>query len=218
MTAGDIGIETNRFLTDTTFNNLLKTVKCTAADEQNVRSINMIHLLLRMFSSALRRNAGIGTLKNLQKSLLYPFAGYITGNGSVLRFTGNFVDLVDIDNSVLCTLNIIIGSLNDFQKNIFHVFTDIAGFRKRCCICNCKRDVENLRQSLCQIRLAGTGRSDHQNVALLQFNIQILLRKHALIVIVDSNGKHTLCLVLSNHILIQKLFHLRRLNQIDILL
>ena len=80
---------------------MLQSSKGTTADKQDIGCINIDKLLMRMLTSSLRRNAGNSTFKDFQQSLLNTFTGNITGNGNVFGFTGNFVNLVDIDNAAL---------------------------------------------------------------------------------------------------------------------
>ena len=42
-------------------------------------------------------------------------------------FSCDLIDLIDIDNPVLGTLNIVIGCLNDLQKNILNILSYISG-------------------------------------------------------------------------------------------
>ena len=65
-----------------------------------------------MLSSSLRRNACHSSLQNFQKCLLYTFTGNITGDGYILRLTCDLIDLIDINNSVLRTVSIIVSSLD----------------------------------------------------------------------------------------------------------
>ena len=81
-----------------------------------------------MFTSTLRRNACNCTFKDLQECLLYTFTGYISGDGCVLGFTCDLVDLIDVDDTVLRTFDIIICCLNDLQKNVLNIFANITCF------------------------------------------------------------------------------------------
>ena len=72
------------------------------------------------------RNTCNGSFQDLQKCLLYALTGHISGNGSVLGFSCDLVDLINIDDSVLRTFNIVICCLNDLQKNILNILANIA--------------------------------------------------------------------------------------------
>ena len=167
---------------------------------------------MRMFSSTLRRNARDGTLDDLQQCLLYTLAGDIPCNRDIFTLLRNLIDLVNIDDAVLGALDIIIRRLNQLQQNVLHVLADIAGLCQCRRIRDCKRHVDDLRQCLRQIGLAGACRSDHNDIALLQLHlVEILRRGNTLIVVIHCYRQYLLCLVLSNHILIQKVLDLHRL-------
>jgi trehalose/maltose transport system substrate-binding protein len=50
------------------------------------------------------------------------------GDRGILRFTSDFVNLVDVDNSSLCLLHIIVCSLDKLQEDILYVFSHIPSF------------------------------------------------------------------------------------------
>ena len=52
----DICIKSDGFLIHTGFNNLVESLKCTAADKQDIGRIDLNQFLMRMFSAALWRN------------------------------------------------------------------------------------------------------------------------------------------------------------------
>ena len=126
---------------------------------------------MRMLSASLRRNGCLRTFDDLQQSLLHPFTGYISGDGHILTLAGDLVDLVDIDDAFLGTLDIIVRGLDQLQQDVLDILTDISGFRKGSRVRDRKRDIQQFGERLCQIRLAGTGRPEHKDVALLQFHI-----------------------------------------------
>jgi len=81
-----------------------------------------------MLSAALRRNAGNSAFQNLQKCLLYAFTGYVSGDGRVFRLPCDLIDFIDVDDTAFRFVDIIVGSLDQAQENVFDVFADIAGF------------------------------------------------------------------------------------------
>ena len=105
-------------LIHTRLNDLLKSVKCSSsADEQNVRRIDLDQFLLRMLSASLRRRYRCNrSLKDLKQRLLYTLAGYISRDRHVLGLLGDLIDLIDIDDTVLCTLNVVICRLNNLSR------------------------------------------------------------------------------------------------------
>ena len=143
---------------------------------------------MRMLSAALRRNRCHCTLQDLQKCLLNTFTGNISCNRDILGLLRDLVDLIDINNTSFGFLNVIICCLNQFQQNILHIFTDITCFCQSCCICDSKWYIQNLSQCLCQKCFAGTGRSYHNNIALLQFHIIAGVGCDSLVMIINSDG------------------------------
>jgi hypothetical protein len=66
----------------------------------------------------------------LSKACCTPFSGDISGDGGILRFAGNLVNFVNIDDSPLCPLHIIVGSLDQLEEDILHILSHISGFSK----------------------------------------------------------------------------------------
>ena len=199
-------VKSNRLLIDTSLDNLIQTFKCSTTDKEDIRCINLNQFLMWMLSSALWRYISNRTFQNLQQCLLHTLARYITGNGWILGFSGNLVDLINVDNAILCTLDVSICCLNDLQKNILYIFSDISRLCQSCCISNGKWHIQYLRQRLCQKCLTTSGRSQHQNITLIQFHAQIFLSHNTFIVIIHRYRENLFCLFLTDHILIKKCF------------
>ena len=64
-----------------------------------------------MLASALRGNVHDRTFQQLQQSLLYTFAAYITGNGRIVAFTGNLVYFIYEHDTLLRLRHIIVRHL-----------------------------------------------------------------------------------------------------------
>src|SRR5882762_5625084 len=99
-----------------------------------------------MFATALGGNVASGSFENLQQGLLDAFARNVARNGNVFRFAGDFVDLVDIDDAALGALDVVIGILEEAQDDVFHVFTNIAGFGQGRGVGDGERDIEYLSE------------------------------------------------------------------------
>lgn len=95
----DRGVKANGRAVCTGLNDLIQTVKGPAADEENVGGVDLDHLLLRMLPPALGGNIGHRALHNLQKGLLHTFARHIPGDGSIFTLPGNFIHLIDINDT-----------------------------------------------------------------------------------------------------------------------
>ena len=171
---------------------------------------------MRMLSSTLRRNTCNSAFQNFQKCLLYTLSGNITSDGNILGFTCDLVDLIYINNSVLCSVNIIISSLNDFQKNILNIFTYISCLCQGSGVCNGKRYIQKSCQCLGKKCLTGTSWSKHKDIALLKLYIQIPGSSNTFVMIVYSNRKCFLGLILSDYIVVQNCMDFLWFHQIDL--
>ena len=189
----------------------------------------MQELLLGMLAPTLRRNRGHGALQNFQERLLDPFTRYVTRDRGVLRFTRNLVDLVNVNNPLLRFLEIEIGSLDEFEENIFNVFTYVSGLGEGSGIRHGKRYVQLTSQGLRQIGLTGTGGAHQQNVGLGHFDVFFVAvgtgngeglpgdaRADALVVVVHGHGQSTLGGVLADHVLLQVIVDLLRARELDV--
>ena len=93
--------------------------------------IHLDELLVGVLASALRGDVGHRALENLQQRLLHALARDVAGDGRVLALTGDFVDLVDIDDAVLSQLHVEICRLQQAQENVLDILADIARFGER---------------------------------------------------------------------------------------
>ena len=95
----DVRTETHILVRRTVEDGLVDAIESAAADEQDVRRVDLEHFLVGMLAAALRRNAGNGPFEDLQQGLLDAFTGNVTSNGRVFRFAGNLIDFVDVDDA-----------------------------------------------------------------------------------------------------------------------
>ena len=135
-----ISSEAHRGAVGTILNDLIESFESSTTDEEDILGIDLDQFLLGMLTSALRRYGCIGSLEDLQKSLLYAFTGYITGDRDILGLLGDLIDLIDVDDTNFSLLDIVVCSLDQLEKDVLNVFTDISCFGKGSCICNCKRN------------------------------------------------------------------------------
>ena len=103
--------------------------------------------------------------------MLHSFAGYISCDGCAFSFSGDFVNLINVDNAFFSPLDVIVRRMDQLQKHVFDIFTDITGFCQCRGVSNCERNTQNLCQRPRDVGLAGTGGTDHQDIALLNINI-----------------------------------------------
>ena len=130
-----------------------------------------------MLAAALRRDIADRAFQDLQQRLLHALAAHIAGDGRILAFAGDLVDLIDIDDADLCLLHVKIRRLDQFEQNVLHVLAHITGLGKGGGIRNGERHAQHLGQRLGQQGLAHAG--------LLQLHVAALAAEDALIVVVD---------------------------------
>ncbi len=104
----------------------------------------MQELLVRVFPPALRRYVGNGALQYFQQRLLHAFSAYVPGNGGIIRTSGNLVDFVHVDNTLLRLFHVPIRRLKKFQQDIFNVLAYVARFCESGGVRNGKGNVQNL--------------------------------------------------------------------------
>ena len=78
-----------------------------------------------MLAAALGRNARHRAFDDFQQRLLYTFAGDIASDRGVIAFARNLVDFVDINDTALASLDVVIGILQQRQDNILDVLADV---------------------------------------------------------------------------------------------
>jgi hypothetical protein len=152
--------------------------------------VDLQELLLRMLAPALRRHRGHGALDQLQQRLLHALAGHVAGDRRVVRFAGNLVDLVDVDDAYLGLLDIVVALLQQLLDDVLDVLTDIARLGQRGRVSDRERHVEQARQRLGEQRLARPRRARREDVALTELNVvAFALGSHtqALVVVVNRD-------------------------------
>ena len=228
-----LAAEAHYGLTLALFYNLVKCVERAAADEENVLRVYLDEFLVRMLSAALGRYVCYRSFEYLEKRLLNTLAGNVPCNRAVFAASGYLVYLVNVYDSALCKLYVVVGSLNEPEKNVLNVFANISGFGKRCSVGYSERDFQGLCESLREECLAYTRRTDEQNVALLYLDTVVsdsfcgvllvfrgvfqlllcVLLDEPLVVIVNRYGKRDFCSVLSDDVLVESRFYLHRLRE-----
>ena len=198
------------------FDDLFNPIERAAADEQNVRGIDLDEILVRMLAPALRRHAGDGAFQDLEQRLLHAFAAHIARDGDILALAGDFVDFIDVHDAALGEFHIVIRVLNQAEQHIFDVFAHIPGLREVGGIANGKGNVQNLSQSLREVRFAAARGAQHHDIGLLQFHLvlpALRLVMNALIVVVYRHGKRALGGFLTDHVLIEHIADFARRAQ-----
>ena len=172
-----------------------------------------------MLAAALRGNRRLSALEDFQQGLLNALTGDIASDRRVLTLARDLVDLVDVDDAGLGTLDVVVGGLDEFEQDVLDILTDITGLGQRGGVGDGERHVEHLRQRLGQIGLAATGGSEHQNVGFGQLNrlvpgvTTLLARLDPLVVVVDGDRQRPLGGVLPDDVSLQELPDLSGLGQ-----
>ena len=93
--------------------------KGTADDEQYVRGVHLQEFLLGMLAAALRRNRGHRAFHDFQQGLLHALARHVARDRGVVGLAADLVDLIDIDDAALGTLDIVVSGLQQLQHDVF---------------------------------------------------------------------------------------------------
>ena len=161
-----------------------------------------------MLAAAFRWDIDDIAFKEFQHSLLHTLSGNVPGNRRIVALAGDLVDLINEHYPPLCLGHVVISFLEEACQDAFHIFTHIAGLGEYRRVNYGERDSKHLGDSLGQKSLAGPGRTDEEDIGLLQFD-SIIRAVHkividTLVVVVDSNRQHLLGPVLTDHVLIQE--------------
>ena len=183
---------------DPAFHDLVEAYKGAATDEQDVARVNLHAIsFATLLACVVHRHMHRGALEDLEQRLLHAFSGDVARHGGVVH--------------------IAVGRLNEPTQHRFHVVAHIASLGERRGVDDDKRHLHGLCQRLRQKRLARPGRAYHNNIALLKFYAVVILRRHyPFIMIINGYGQDLLCIFLSDHIIVQKLFDFHRLQEIDV--
>ena len=155
-----LGPEADAALADAALDQLVQPGEGTAADEQDVRGVDLDELLVRVLAPALGRHRGRGALEDLEQGLLHAFARDVPGDGGVLALAGDLVDLVDVDDPGLGPLDVVVGRLDQLQEDVLDVLAHVPGLGQRGGVGDGERHVEHAGQRLGQQRLAAAGRPE----------------------------------------------------------
>ena len=174
-----------------------------------------------MLSAALRRNVGNGSLHYLQQSLLNALARNIAGDRAVFALAGDLIYFVDKDDPPFRLAHIEIRRLNKPKKDIFNILADISGFGKRCRIGYGKGHIQHPCKRLRQQSFADARGPEQKDIAFADLYIvfrrltaRCRKRVYTLVMVVNGDGKCPFRFVLTDNILVQLGFQLRRFGQL----
>ena len=170
---------------------------------------------MRVLAPALRRHRRDRPLEDLQQRLLHALARHVARDRRVVRLARDLVDLVDVDDPGLGLLDVEVGGLDQLEQDVLDVLADVAGLGQRGRVGDRERDVEDARERLREQRLAAPGRTEQQDVRLLQLDVAVLLpHAHALVVVVDRDRERALGLLLRDDVVVQHRVDVARPRQV----
>lgn len=207
----DISAEAHHAFGETAVDDLIKAGESTAADEEDVAGVDLDHFLIRMLASALRRHVRHGAFQDLQKSLLDAFTGDIAGDGDVLGLLGDLVDFIDVDDTTLGFLDVVVRGLDEAEEDVLDVIANVAGLCQCGGIGNRKGDIEVAGEGLGEECLAAAGRPEEDDIGFLQlYAVIFAFEKETFVVIVHGDSQRDLGIVLLDDVLVDVFFDLFR--------
>ena len=124
---------------------------------------------------------------------MYASSGYVS---SAFCFIGNFVDFIDVDNSVLGQVFIAIGIFDEIANEVVDVAADVAGFGKLGSIGFYEWHSNQFRDVAHQVGFSNACRSEQDDILLgvvAIFDFRILkAAADVVIVVADGDGNHLL--------------------------
>lgn len=200
-------IETDNVRLETRSYRAFDTVESPAGDKKDVAGVDLDHFLFGMFASALRGHVDDGAFEEFEESLLDTLATDIASDRRVVALAGYLVNFVDKDDTALSRLDIIVGSLEETDEDIFDIIADIARLGESSSVGDSERHLDKASDSASEERFAGTGLADDDDVALLNFDLIgslfVIGMQQSLIMIIDSDGEDAFSVVLSDDILVE---------------
>src|SRR4029078_7788606 len=104
-------------------------------------------------------------------------------------------------------LDVVLALLEQLLDDVLDVLADVAGLRERRRIGDRERHVQEPRERFGKQRLAASGRTDQEDVALRELDVLLALVPRpgleALVVVVDRHREHFLRGLLADHVLVE---------------
>ena len=153
----------------------------------------------------LGRHVDHRSLENFEQGLLYALARHVARDRRVVALAGDLVDLVDEDDSRPAGY-VVVGRLKQPREDTSTSSPHVARLGQYGRVDDRERNVQQLGDSPGHQRLARTGRTDHQDVRLVDLDLLFaaLLVHQPLVVVVYGDGHVALGLVLPDNVLVQK--------------
>ena len=127
-----------------------------------------------MLPASLRRYGGDCSLEDFQQGLLNALPRHISSDGRIFRFSRDFIDFININNSGFSPLGIVVCGLEELQEYVLDILAHIASLSQGSSVGDREGNVQALCKRLCQVGLSATGWANHENVGLGNFYIIVL--------------------------------------------
>src|SRR3990172_3993512 len=127
----DPGAEADPLAAGPPLDDALEAYEGAPAQEQDVRGVDLDELLLRVLAAALGRHRGGGALDDLEQRLLHALARHVARDRRVLALARDLVDLVDVDDAPLRTLDVVVRVLQQVQDDVLDVLAHVARLGQR---------------------------------------------------------------------------------------
>jgi hypothetical protein len=199
----DVGPEPQRLLADPPLDLLVEADKRAAADKENVGRVDLEEFLMRVLAAALRRHVRHRPFENLEQGLLDAFARDVARNRRVLVLATDFVDLVDVDDSLLSSLDIAIRGLRSLRM-MFSTSSPtypasvsvVVGDRNGTLRC---------ARALSQQRLAGACRTDRKIFDFWISRRYTVSPSRSACMLIDGDSQFLLHIFLTDYVFVEEL-------------
>src|SRR5688572_10054039 len=199
-----LGAEADAALLRARADDLVEPVERAAAHEQDVGGVDLHELLVGVLAPALRRHRRDGALDQLEQRLLHALARDVAGDRGVVGLARDLVDLVNVDDTALRLLDVVVAFLQQLLDDVLDVLADVAGLGEGGGVRHHEGDVEQACQRLREQRLARAGGADQQDVRLGELDVVVLgERLQPLVVVVDRDRQDFLRDILADHVLVE---------------
>ena len=202
-----LGPEPDAALSDAALDQLVQPGERTAADEQDVGRVDLDELLVGVLAPALRGHRSGGPLEDLEQRLLHALAGDVPGDRGVLALPCDLVDLVDVDDPGLGPLHVVVGRLDQLEKDVLDVLAHVPRLGQGGGVGDGEGHVEHAGQGLGEQRLATPGGAEQQDVGLRQLDAVLLGRwagLHPFVVVVDGDREDLLRVLLAHDVVVEE--------------
>ena len=141
-----------------------------------------------MLAPALGRHRGHGALDQFQQRLLHALPGHVPGDGGVVGLTGDLVNFVDIDDSDLGLVHVVIALLQQLLDDVLNILADVARLGEGSGVGDGEGNIKEPGQGLSQQGLTAAGGAHQQDIAFAQLHfVASLAVAQALVVVVNRH-------------------------------